>query len=105
MAECVQFVCSNCGNSIEAWSDGNPFYVDADGKKIYAHHPNHDELAKCIANDVPHLCLEYGTESKIDSRIDPQVCPHCSSESIVDSFNLNGVDCPKCKKRAYRHGQ
>lgn len=55
MAECFRFVCSGCGNSIEAWSDGNPFYIDEVGNKKYAYHPNHDELEKCIANDEPHL--------------------------------------------------
>ena len=28
MAECLRFVCSGCGTSIEAWSDDNPFYID-----------------------------------------------------------------------------
>ena len=42
MAECVQFVCSDCGMSVEAWSDGNPFYIDETGSKKYAYHPNHD---------------------------------------------------------------
>jgi len=66
MSECVRFVCSGCEMSIEAWLDGNPFYLDAGGKKIYAYHPRHEELAKCIANDVPHFCVECGIESKID---------------------------------------
>jgi DNA-directed RNA polymerase subunit RPC12/RpoP len=101
MAECVRFVCAGCGHSILAWSDGNPFYVDAGGKKIYAYHPNHDELEKCIANDVPHLCLECGAESKIDSRIDPQVCSDCGSGSIVDLYTLDGVNCTKCKSGSF----
>lgn len=97
MAECIRFVCSACGQSIEAWSDGNPFYIDETGDKKYAYHPNHDELAKCIANDVPHFCLDCGAESKIDSRLDTKNCPDCSSEKVVDSFRLEGVKCPKCK--------
>lgn len=97
MAECVRFFCSGCGQSIEAWSDGNPFYIDETGGKKYAYHPNHDELAKCIANDVPHICLDCGTESKIDSRLDIKNCPKCSSEKVVDSFCLEGVRCPNCK--------
>jgi hypothetical protein len=97
MAECIRFVCSGCGQSIKAWSDGNPFYIDDTGEKKYAYHPNHEELEKCIANDVPHLCLKCGTVSKIDSRLDLQVCPNCHSESVRDLFNLEGVKCPKCK--------
>ncbi len=97
MAECIRFVCSGCGHSIEAWSDGNPFYIDEAGKKKYAYHPHHDELEKCVANDEPHLCLKCGRESKIDSRLDSKVCPKCGSENVVDTFHLEGAKCPKCK--------
>ena len=97
MAECIRFVCYGCGQCIEAWSDGNPFYIDENGNKKYAYHPNHDELALCIANDEPHFCLICGAESKIDSRLDSQVCPKCGSEKVVDTFRLGGVKCPKCK--------
>jgi len=96
MAECILFVCSDCGQSIEAWSDGNPFYIDETGKKKYAYHPNHDELRKCIANDVPHFCLECGIHSKIDSRLESKVCSECNSANIVDTFRLEGAKCPKC---------
>ena len=77
MAECIRFVCSGCGHSIEAWSDGNPFYIDEAGKKKYAYHPHHDELEKCVAND--------------------ELCPKCGSENVVDTFHLEGAKCPKCK--------
>ena len=40
MAECRRFVCSGCGRKIDAWSDGNPFYIDETGKKQYAYHPD-----------------------------------------------------------------
>ena len=96
MSECVRFVCSGCGTSIEAWSDGNPFYIDETGNKKYAYHPNHDELEKCIANDEPHLCLNCGNEVKIDSRLEPQKCPECGSASVIGTFCLEGVKCPKC---------
>ena len=97
MAECIRFVCSGCGHSVDAWSDGNPFYIDEAGNKQYAYHPNHAELEKCIANDKPYYCLQCGTESKIDSRLDSKVCPECRSENIVDTFKLEGVKCPKCE--------
>jgi hypothetical protein len=35
MAECRS---SGCGRKIDAWSDGNPFYIDETGKKQYAYH-------------------------------------------------------------------
>ena len=96
MAECIRFVCSSCEKSIEAWSDGNPFYIDEDGHKKYAYHPNHAELEKCIANDSPHLCLNCAKEVKIDSRDKTKNCPECSSKDVIDTFCLEGVKCPKC---------
>jgi hypothetical protein len=96
MAECRRFVCSGCGEAIEAWSDGNPFYVDETGNKKYAYHPNHVELEKCIANDVPHLCLQCGAESKIDSRLGSKACSECRSEKLIRTFLLEGVKCPTC---------
>lgn len=96
MAESVWFVCTGCNNAIEAWSDGNPFYVDEAGNKQYAYHPNHEELDKCVANDVPHLCLNCGNEVKIDSRLESKKCPECGSTSVVDTFTLEDVKCPKC---------
>ncbi len=39
MAEGFRFVCDSCDRTIEAWSDGNPYYFDDDGKKQYAYHP------------------------------------------------------------------
>lgn len=96
MAECVRFVCSGCGHPIEAWSDGNPFYIDEAGNKKFAYHPNHDELEKCIANDEPHLCLICGNEVNIDSRLEAKTCPECGSTSVVDTFGLEDVKCPKC---------
>ena len=97
MAECVRFECTGCGYSVDAWSDGNPFYLDRSGNKVYAYHPDHAELAKCIANDQPHLCLTCGEESKFDSRLETRVCPQCCSNDVVDLFTLEGMKCPKCE--------
>jgi len=96
MAEGIRFVCSSCKKSIEAWSDGHPFYIDETGKKKYAYHPDHEELEKCIANDSPHLCLNCAKEVNIDSRLDSEACPKCGSPNVVDTFWLEGVNCPKC---------
>jgi len=35
MAEGIRYVCSECGRSVEAWSDGNPYYIDENGQEIY----------------------------------------------------------------------
>ena len=57
MAMAIRFVCGGCERTIEAWSDGNPYYIDEAGAKKYAYHPDHERLSKCIGNDDPHLCL------------------------------------------------
>lgn len=33
MAEGVRYICSTCGKAIEAWSDGNAYYLDDAGRK------------------------------------------------------------------------
>ena len=97
MAECVRFVCDGCGHAIEAWSDGNPYYLDPDGRKVYAYHPHHEELARCIGNDSPHLCLACGAEVMVDSLAPTRVCSACGAEALVDTFELDGRTCPVCQ--------
>ncbi len=55
MAQGLRYVCGGCGHVIEAWSDGNPYFIDETGAKQYAHHPDHERLAWCIGNDSPHI--------------------------------------------------
>jgi DNA-directed RNA polymerase subunit RPC12/RpoP len=101
MAECVRFFCDACDHAIEAWSDGNPYYLAEDGRKRYAYHPHHDELAKCIGNDVPHLCLACGTEVTVDSLDPTRRCAACGAEALADMFELEGQPCPACKIGRY----
>ncbi len=97
MAEALRFVCNGCHRAIEAWSDGNPYYIDEAGAKKYAYHPDHERLARCIGNDTPHHCLDCGTEFKVDSRAPVAACPSCGASEIVPSFSLDGCRCPYCK--------
>jgi DNA-directed RNA polymerase subunit RPC12/RpoP len=101
MAECVRFVCNNCGFAKEAWSDGNPYYLTSKGLKKYAYHPD-SKVDKCIGNDVPHICLSCGHEFKIDSREPVEECPKCCSADIADCFKLEGISCPGCKSGVLR---
>ena len=66
VAQGFRFVCGGCAHTIEAWDEGNPYYIDDDGKKQYAYHPS-DKRDLCIGNDSPHLCLSYGHEFMPDS--------------------------------------
>ena len=96
MAQAIMFVCSDCRHSVEAWDDGNPYYIDDGGRKQYAYHPSADR-DKCIGNDSPHICLSCGHDFMIDSRAPISACPECKDTDIVDTYHLNGKRCPYCK--------
>ena len=97
MADAVRWVCENCNHAIEAWSDGNPYYIDETGEKQYAYHPDNRRLALCIGNDSPHLCLACGVEFMVDSLNLIAACPTCGANGIVDTYQLGGQMCPECK--------
>jgi len=97
MAEGILYVCDGCGHAIEAWSDGNPYYIDETGSKRYAYHPDHEQLDLCIGNDSPHLCLSCGHEFMVDSRSPVLACPRCEACEIVGAFDLGEKQCPFCK--------
>ncbi len=99
MAMGIKFVCSDCGKGIESWSDGNPYFIDANGKKRHCYHPADDHLLeKCIGNDVPYICLDCGREFESDTREPRTECPKCRSADICDSYKLDGKKCPYCGK-------
>jgi DNA-directed RNA polymerase subunit RPC12/RpoP len=96
MASSIRYVCGTCGRTVEAWSDGNPYYIDERGEKRYAYHPNHDALARCVGNDTPHLCLRCGEEFNVDSRAPSGGCPRCTTREIAPTYELDGRACPSC---------
>lgn len=102
MAQGIRFNCTNCNASIEAWDDGNPYYIRPSGKKEYAYHPDHDRLAMCIGNDSPHLCLKCGEEFMVDSRAPISACPKCGAAEISSTWSLEGKTCPLCKGGEFR---
>lgn len=101
MAECRRHVCTHCTRAVEAWSDGNPYYLDAAGRKQYAYHPDHERLALCIGNDAPHLCLACGSQTKVDSRRPRTTCRRCTGAALVHTFDLAGRQCPYCHTGAF----
>jgi len=102
MAESILFICKQCNHSIQAWSDGNPYYFDKNFNKQYAYHPDHEKLDRCIGNDSPHICLSCGAEIMIDSRKPVSVCPKCKHTELADTFKLEGLRCPYCKKGFFK---
>ena len=101
MAEALRYVCSGCSRAVEAWSDGNPYYIDDAGAKHYAYHPDHENLARCVGNDSPHLCLACGGECKVDSRAPATACPACGAAELAHTYQLAGRRCPYCKAGAF----
>ena len=92
----VLFRCSHCKVSLEAWDEGNPYYIEG-GKKRYAYHPDPDR-DRCTGIDVPHLCLSCGNQFTVDSNNEIHQCPGCSSDVITATFELAGKSCPSCKQ-------
>ncbi len=90
------FVCSGCGKCIKAWSDGNPYYIDSREQKRYVYHPDHENLARCVGNDVPHMCLSCGELFNVDSQQKTDHCPKCSSKTLSALIDLLGKACPLC---------
>ncbi len=98
MAEGRTFICGHCRKSVQAWSDGNPYFIDEDGQKHHAYHPDHENLKKCIGNDLPHICLDCGHEFKSDSNSPATQCQQCTGHKLIPTFNLDGQTCPWCKQ-------
>ena len=102
MAQGWDFVCTACGNTICAWDDGNPYYIDLirmmeddlprSRCKVYVHHP--DKLEWPIeGNDVPFLCLSCNHMFNVDSEKPRTTCTKCRSSEIVDCCGLGGRAC------------
>jgi hypothetical protein len=102
MVDSRTFQCNQCYKTIEAQSDGNPYYMDSTGDKHYGYHPDHENLEKCIGNDTPHLCLSCSYEFKVDSRSPSVECKKCNSQNIADIYKLLGEKCPTCHKGSFR---
>jgi len=75
MAEAVRYVCGGCYRAIEAWPDGNPYYLDDD------------------------VCC--GAEFMVDSLAPETTCPKCGSGDFAATFNLGGQRCPFCKNGVF----
>ena len=111
MAQGFHFVCDKCDHTIEAWDDGNPYYIEfvvitktgkVKQKKKYAHHPNDELVARCIGNDVEHLYLSCKKEFMVDSEAPITTCSKCKSSEIVDTMELAGKSCPYWKEGVFR---
>ncbi|MFM8581349.1 MAG: hypothetical protein ACKOFW_07580, partial [Planctomycetaceae bacterium] len=101
MAMGTQIKCDKCGRGVMSWDDGNPYYIDEQGQKHYAYHPDHEALERCIGNDAESMCLDCGLEFKVDSRAPVTACPGCHSTHWVETSDLPGKRCPSCKSGTF----
>lgn len=101
MAVCLFFNCNKCGKSLSSWDDGKPYYFDEQGVKRYAYHPDHENLARCVGNDSPYLCLGCGASFLMDSKDKRNKCPECKSPKVQSQSKLEGCVCPYCKEGVF----
>lgn len=101
MAVCLFFNCNKCGKSLSSWDDGKPYYFDEQGVKRYAYHPDHENLARCVGNDSPYLCLGCGASFLMDSKDKRNKCPECKSAKVQSQSKLEGCVCPYCKEGVF----
>ncbi len=94
------FACSTCAHRIEAWDEGDPYYVDPQGRKHHAYHPSMERMM-CVGIDSPTLCLACGKESASDSAEPLTCCPSCASGEIVSTWELDGRTCPYCRQGTF----
>ena len=96
MAQGVHISCTACDFSTDAWSDGNPYYLDEQGNKHYAYHPD-PEADRCTEVDVPHICMKCAHQFKVDSAAPTRRCPKCTFGQISRVWRLPGKTCPCCQ--------
>ena len=105
MASCLYIDCTNCDFGLEAWSDGNPYYLDPAKLltkprhrcKVYVYHPSWPEHP-IEGHDVPHVCPACGHEFKVDTEKPRTTCTKCRSSDIVNTYGADGSLCPICKQ-------
>jgi DNA-directed RNA polymerase subunit RPC12/RpoP len=82
---------------LEAWDEGDPYYIDEAGAKRYAYHPD-EERMRCTDVEVLHVCLDCRNEFIVDSAAQVRKCPKCKSSRIPSICSLGGKRCPFCNK-------
>lgn len=105
MAQSTIFDCDSCGNHVEAWYGGGPYYVDPRRSRkgiprsrfeVHVHHPDIPEQP-LDGVDVPHVRLDCSHEFPVDDQRPQETCTRCRSRNIVDALRLEGRTCPKCR--------
>lgn len=126
MAILTIYKCLHCDFKIDNWSDGNPYIATPDGKRHYWHHPgeqwkkekicklfmenpSEDEIKNIIQKhsgyESQYICKECLGFSMLDGRKDELKCKACSSPEIMLTKDLDGKECPSCRKGKFDKGR
>lgn len=101
MAMAHRYECNRCKKGVDAWDEGNPYYRNEEGKKVYAYHPSPERnLCTGIESDI--ICLSCGHLLRSDSAKPRKRCTKCKSESLSDRWALKGKPCPYCKEGKFK---
>ncbi len=132
MPKLLQFSCDSCDFSLKTWENGLMYVTDKKGKRIECSHPgesykvakvleiDEDEIAGFPYLPIPNpdlyallnervgvisdcLCLDCTGLSKLDYQMDDRKCSECGGSNILPVDNLEGMNCPKCKKGIFKY--
>jgi len=125
MAKRTTYKCLNCSFKIDNWSDGNPYIATPDGKRHYWHHPGEgyqiqkicelfvenpsqeqiDSIFQKYAGyESQYICKECLGFSMLDESKDTLKCKACSSPDLMLTKDLDGKECPSCRKGKFDEG-
>jgi hypothetical protein len=128
MAAGIRFICSQCRFTVEAWDEGNPYFLSDKGKPQFFYHParerkleeyiqqsagryltgkeREDFIASRTGNMSDLLCLDCGNTFRLDLEKRKRICPrrNCKSKNVVDPSMMGGKICPRCKMGTFEIG-
>ncbi len=118
MASSQLFTCNQCGFNVESWSDGNPYVIGANGKRLFYYHPGGSERLRQIALDLygfeptpdditkmcserggnapDYICTHCGKVRRLDKNRDKFFCRSCKGSELIETWTLAGKKCMKC---------
>lgn len=125
MAMSLIFTCEQCGFSVEWWDEGNPYIMNAKGKRVFCYHPEleedmekvveeilgpiytnegRDEVLSARTGNAPdHICLKCAKTFKLDPDRDKMECPKCHNSEVAEVYAIGGKPCPKCQGEMSEH--
>jgi DNA-directed RNA polymerase subunit RPC12/RpoP len=123
MAMCTDYTCGRCGFRVESWDDGNPYLMNAAGKRHHYYHPGgpsdimrlYQELTGAPEDwsaletyshthggiEGDYLCQHCGRQTRRDPARDVLRCTGCKRMALLPCEDLEGKPCPKCRQGVF----